>query len=165
LLVRALKPTQLFGLKEDTGSVPRSPSGFTSGGHGLRSSDGRLLVSRPLAHLAKFSAHKGGPSPQGWVGEGGANPVDAHRPGNVLDLLLVEILERKGQPITYVIADHIGDEHAAGIGQSLDPRCDVDAVAIKVVALETITSPRLMPMRSSMRFWVATPAFRPGIAC
>src|ERR1700724_3195061 len=43
LLVRALAPKQLFGLKEDTGSVPRSPAGYASGGNGLRSGDGRLL--------------------------------------------------------------------------------------------------------------------------
>src|SRR5438876_9472772 len=43
LLVRALAPQQLFGLKEDTGSVPRSPAGYASGGNGLRSGDVRLL--------------------------------------------------------------------------------------------------------------------------
>src|SRR6266404_3636707 len=69
LLVRALAPTQLFGLKEDTGPVPRSPSGFASGCHGLRSSDGRLLAATaPLAHLAISSGHKGGPCPQGLGG-------------------------------------------------------------------------------------------------
>jgi len=36
---------QLFGLMEDTGPVPRLPSGFASGAHGLRSSDGRLLLA------------------------------------------------------------------------------------------------------------------------
>src|SRR6202047_702892 len=49
LLVRALAPKQLFGLKEDTGSVPCSPAGYASGGNGLRSGDGRLLrtAARP----------------------------------------------------------------------------------------------------------------------
>ena len=48
------------------------------------------------------------------------------------------------------VVNRVGDEHRAGIGQSFHPRRDVDAVTIEVVAL-TITSPRLMPMRSSMR--------------
>ena len=41
--LKAEAPKQLFGLKEDTGSVPRSPAGYASGGNGLRSGDGRLL--------------------------------------------------------------------------------------------------------------------------
>ena len=65
-----------------------------------------------------------------------ANPVDPHRPGDVLDLLLAQILEDKGQPVADVVVDRIGDEHPAGIGQGFDPRGDVDAVAIEVVALD-----------------------------
>ena len=65
-----------------------------------------------------------------------ANPVDPHRPGDVLDLLLAQILEDKGQPVAHVVVDRIGDEHPAGIGQGFDPRGDVDAVAIEVVALD-----------------------------
>src|SRR5215472_5597309 len=41
----------------------------------------------------------------------------------------------KGQPIAHVVVDGIGDEHAAGVGQSFDARGDVDAVAIEIVAL------------------------------
>src|SRR5216684_3588999 len=59
LLVRARAPKQLFGLKEDTGTGPRSPSGFTSGTHGLSSSDGRLLLNRPFAHSPRSPRHKG----------------------------------------------------------------------------------------------------------
>src|SRR5437773_12046879 len=64
LLVRALAPKQLFGLKEDTGPVPRSPSGCTSGAYGLRSSDGRLLFNRPFAHSATPARHKGAEHPE-----------------------------------------------------------------------------------------------------
>jgi len=59
-----------------------------------------------------------------------------HRPGDVLDLLLAQILKDKGQPVAHLIVDRIGDEHSAGIGERLDPRSDVDAVAIEVVALD-----------------------------
>ncbi len=74
-----------------------------------------------------------------WVfasGAGISNPVDAHRPGNVFDLLLAQILEDKGQPVAHVIVDRIGDEYSAGIGQGFDPRGDVDAVAVEVVGLD-----------------------------
>ena len=62
-------------------------------------------------------------------GAGVANPVDPHRPGDVLDLLLAQILEDEGQPVAHVVVDRVGDEHPAGIGQGFEPRGDVDAVA------------------------------------
>ncbi len=65
-----------------------------------------------------------------------AHPIDPHRPGDVLDLLLAQILKDEGQPVAHVIVHRIGDEHPAGIGQRLDPCGDVDAVAIEVVALD-----------------------------
>src|SRR5262249_16819972 len=55
---------------------------------------------------------------------------------DVLDLLLAKVLEDKRQPVAHVIINSIRDEHAAGIGQSLDPRRDIDAVAINIVALD-----------------------------
>src|SRR6266481_6503447 len=61
--------------------------------------------------------------------------VDPHRPGDVLDLLLAQILEEEGQPVADVVMNRIGDEHPAGIGERLDPRGDVDAVA-EVIALD-----------------------------
>jgi hypothetical protein len=70
------------------------------------------------------------------VGALGSDPVDPHRPGDVLDLLLAQILEYKGQPVANVVMDRIGDEHPAGIGQSLDARGDIDPVAIEIVTLD-----------------------------
>jgi hypothetical protein len=84
-----------------------------------------------------------------------------HRPRDVLDLLLAQILKDKGESIAHLIMDGIGDEHPAGIGQRFDPCGDVDAVAIEVVALNE----RLMPMRSSMRLSAAVSVSRSGIAC
>ena len=43
------------------------------------------------------------------------NPVDPHRAGNVLDLLLAQILKDEGQAVANLIMDS-GDEHPAGIG-------------------------------------------------
>jgi hypothetical protein len=65
-----------------------------------------------------------------------ADPVHPHRPRDVFDLLLAQILEDKGQPVADVIVDCVGDEHPAGIGERFDPCGDVDAVAIEVVALD-----------------------------
>ena len=56
--------------------------------------------------------------------------------GNVFDLLLAEILEDKRQPAADVVMNPIGDEHPAEIGQGFDPRRDVDAVAINVIAVD-----------------------------
>jgi hypothetical protein len=70
------------------------------------------------------------------VGAFGSHPVDPHRPRNVLDPLLAQILKDKGQPVAHVVMDRIGDEHPAGIGQGFDPCCDVDAVTVEVVALD-----------------------------
>jgi hypothetical protein len=42
----------------------------------------------------------------------------------------------KGQPVAHVIVNCVGDEYPSGIGQGLDPRGDVDAVAIEIVALD-----------------------------
>jgi len=50
--------------------------------------------------------------------------------------VLPQILKNKRQAVTNVIMNRIGDEHSAGIGQGLDPRGDVDAVAIEVIALD-----------------------------
>src|SRR6202035_5816631 len=72
----------------------------------------------------------------GGVGEGRTDPVDADGPGYVLDLLLAQILEDKGEPVADVVVDRVGDEHPAGIGQGFDAGGDVDAVAIEVVALD-----------------------------
>jgi hypothetical protein len=64
------------------------------------------------------------------------HPVDPHRAGDILNLLLAQIREDKGQPVAHVVVNRVGDEYPAGIGQGLDPRGNVDAVAIKVVALD-----------------------------
>ena len=73
---------------------------------------------------------------QGALGGEVTNPIDAQWAGDVLDLLPAQILEEEGQPVARVLVDRIGDEHAARIGEGFDPCRDVDAVAIKVVALD-----------------------------
>src|SRR6266699_3969471 len=56
LLGSGSKPVQLFGFKEDTGSVPRSPTGSRPlSTNGLRSSDGRLVRTARSHILADFA--------------------------------------------------------------------------------------------------------------
>src|SRR5439155_18697379 len=62
--------------------------------------------------------------------------VDPYRPGNVLDLLLAQILKHKGQPVADVVVNRVGDEYPAGIGQGFDPGRDIDAVTIEVVGFD-----------------------------
>src|SRR6266566_8121550 len=56
LLGSGSKPVQLFGFKEDTGSVPRSPTGSRPlSTNGIRSSDGRLVRTARSHILADFA--------------------------------------------------------------------------------------------------------------
>ena len=62
------------------------------------------------------------------------NAVDSHGARDVLDLPLAQILEDKGQTVAHVIINGVRDEYPTGIGQGFDPRRDVDAVAVNIVA-------------------------------
>src|SRR5271165_5964918 len=65
LLVRALTPQQLFGSKEDTGPVPRSPAGSASGDNALRSGEGRWLQHPPVRRLCHTFQTQGGAAARG----------------------------------------------------------------------------------------------------
>src|ERR1700730_15766274 len=73
----------------------------------------------------------------GWgLGDGIANPIDPHWPGDVLDLLLTQIVKSKWQPVANVVIDCIRNEHSTGVGQRFDPSSDINPVAIEVVVLD-----------------------------
>ena len=57
-------------------------------------------------------------------------------PGDVLDLLIAEIVERQRQPVADVIADDSRDTDRAGLGEGFQPGRDVDPVAEQVVAVD-----------------------------
>ena len=44
--------------------------------------------------------------------------------------------KRKGSRSADVVMNRVGDEHSAGIGQGFDPRSDIYAVAVEIVALD-----------------------------
>ena len=62
--------------------------------------------------------------------------ISAHRPGDVLDLLLAHVLERNGELVAHLIPYHPADADAARFGQGLKARCDVDTVAEDVVVVD-----------------------------
>ncbi len=58
------------------------------------------------------------------------------RADDVLDLPVAQILEGEAQLVLHVIAHGARDANAAGLGQSLQPRGDVDAVAEDILAVD-----------------------------
>src|SRR5262249_5098106 len=65
----------------------------------------------------------------------GPQRIHMQWPGDVLDALLSDVLERKGQPVPDLFIDGLRDADAVRLGQRLQPRGDVDAVAINVFGL------------------------------
>ena len=65
-----------------------------------------------------------------------SDPVDAHRLGDVLQTLRADVFEHDLNLALDVIIGGAGDQDAARLGDRLQPRCDVDAVAIEVAALD-----------------------------
>ena len=101
-----------------------------------------LLLGSPLM-LANGSTAIDGLSAAGRHGVGRApapaaparamHAVGAHRLGDVLQRLLAQILEAAGDAVAAPArCTALGDADAAGIGERLQPRGDVDAVAVDV---------------------------------
>ena len=61
--------------------------------------------------------------------------VDAHRAGDVFHRLLAEVLEGELDLVGHLVVRATRDEHAACVADALEPRRDVDPVAVQVVAL------------------------------
>src|ERR1700735_1249927 len=61
---------------------------------------------------------------------------DADRSVDVLDLDLAAVLEVNVDAIADAFIDDCGDTNAAGFGERLEPRGDVDAVAVNVLAFD-----------------------------
>ena len=62
--------------------------------------------------------------------------VARHRMGDVLQALFAEAFEADRELVAHLFVDRAGDENAARLGQFLQSRRDIDAVAIDVVALQ-----------------------------
>ena len=64
-----------------------------------------------------------------------AQRIDPHRPRDVLDALLAQIVERIRQLVADLVAHRPRNAHPAGLGERFQPRRDVDTVAEDVVVL------------------------------
>ena len=67
---------------------------------------------------------------------GERHAIGAHRPGDVLHLVLAEVEEIEREPIAHLRVDRFGDADPAGRRQRLQTRGDVDAVAHQIVAVD-----------------------------
>ena len=76
--------------------------------------------------------------------------VDAHRPGDVLELLLAHIVEGDRQLFADLLAHRRADADPARLGEPLS-RAATLTPSPKMSPPSTMMSPTLMPMRKSMR--------------
>src|SRR5216684_3840289 len=66
----------------------------------------------------------------------GSHPVDPHQTGDVLEFLLAHILKGEIELAGRVLLNARRYADAAWLGQGLEARCDVDAVAKDVAILD-----------------------------
>jgi TolB-like protein len=69
-------------------------------------------------------------------GEGDRDAVHPHRPRDILDLLLVEIVEGEVEPVAHLLVRYGTEAYPAGLGERFEPGCNVDAVAEHVAILD-----------------------------
>ena len=62
--------------------------------------------------------------------------VGPHGPGDVLERLLAEVDELSLDPATHMIVGGAGDAYAARLADGFEPRCDIDAVAQNILAVD-----------------------------
>jgi hypothetical protein len=60
----------------------------------------------------------------------------SHRPVYVFDLSLAHVLERQVGAITHLLVDIAGDADASGFREAFQPRRNVDAIAMDIVAVD-----------------------------
>ena len=75
--------------------------------------------------------------------------ADADRPVDVLDRYLSAVLEPDVDAIADAFIDNRGYADTARLGERLEARGDIDAIAV-MSSPSMITSPRLMPIRSTI---------------
>ena len=61
--------------------------------------------------------------------------MDMHRPGDVLDLLLAHVFERKGELVAHLIAHDPADADPARLGQSFQPCRYIDTVTVDIATV------------------------------
>src|SRR5215471_18665852 len=86
-------------------------------------------------HAAPATRHRDRHTSHRQFGAGFAQRKDPHRPCYILDALLAPVLERVREFVSDLIAHHSRDANAPGFCQCLQPRSNVDTVAVDVVLL------------------------------
>src|SRR5712692_6975532 len=78
------------------------------------------------------------PSLSSWRGRRSVeqHSPDMHRLGDVLDRLLAKVFEVERQLVPDIFVDGAGDADTAWVGETLQPRRDVNAVAVKLLAID-----------------------------
>src|SRR6266849_10835860 len=71
----------------------------------------------------------------GWCGRPRQHSEHPHRLGDILDRLWAEVLVTQRELVAEVLADSARDADAAGVGEALETRGDVDAVAVNLFAI------------------------------
>ena len=66
----------------------------------------------------------------------GSNPEYSHRFGYILDPLLADVGVAQCELVLDLRVNGIRDANAVGVGETLEARCDVDTVAIDLVAFD-----------------------------
>src|SRR5205823_12280601 len=65
-----------------------------------------------------------------------SDAIHADWPHDILEALLAEILEDAIEPVPHLVVHDRRHTDAAGLGHALQPRRDVDAVAVDVAVLD-----------------------------
>jgi hypothetical protein len=89
-----------------------------------------------LGTLSRIAGEGGPRRASDGVGEGLAHPVDPDRLGDVLDLLLAQIVEGQRQLVADLVARGAGEADRPGLGERFQPGGDVDPVAEQVAAVD-----------------------------
>src|SRR5690349_4142985 len=93
--------------------------------------------ARDHARAQNDSQGKSGRGPRLYDGGGiGQHPVDADGVGDVLDLAFAERLIAANQLVLDLLVDAAGDVEVSRIGNSFEPRRNVNAIAIDVVGFD-----------------------------
>ena len=85
---------------------------------------------------------------------------DSNRPVDILDADLAAVLEANVDPIADALVDDRGDADAARLGQRLQARGDVDAIAVNVVAFDDHVAK--IDANSENDLWLAQGFIRQG---
>src|SRR6516165_11768074 len=93
----------------------------------------KVVIERVFSHCVYLGARKRGRAREGALRE---DAVDSQWPGNVFEGLLADIHELGVDFAAHLAEGVFRNADAPGLGDALQPRCDIDAVAVNVAVLD-----------------------------